>query len=108
MGEQIFTMQSKAVGWPSVASDDLVYSADQNIYERRHFTKSELSCEFPQFHALFCEIVAVRLGYHTFCATRVPKILTGVDKAQRMASALTFLEQYESLNYIVPVTGDET
>jgi transposase len=35
-------------GWPSVVSDDLVQSVDQKFCERRHFTISEPSCEFPQ------------------------------------------------------------
>jgi hypothetical protein len=35
-------------GCPSGVSDDLVQSIDQQICERRHFTISELSGEFPQ------------------------------------------------------------
>jgi hypothetical protein len=35
-------------GQPSVVSDDFVQSVDQKICERRCFTLSELSCEFPQ------------------------------------------------------------
>jgi transposase len=34
-------------GRPSVVSDDLVQIVDRNICERRRFTISELSCEFP-------------------------------------------------------------
>jgi hypothetical protein len=34
-------------GRPSVVSDDLVQSIEQKICERRCFTVSELSCEFP-------------------------------------------------------------
>jgi hypothetical protein len=35
-------------GRPSVVRVDLVRSVDQKICERRRFTISELSCEFPQ------------------------------------------------------------
>jgi hypothetical protein len=82
----MFTMKSEVVGRPSVISDDLVQS------ERRHFTISQFSCEFPKFHAriLLYEIITVRLGYHKFSARGVPKMLTGAHKTQRIASALTF------------------
>jgi hypothetical protein len=36
--EQMFTMKSEVVGWPSVVSDDLVESPDQIICEKRLFT----------------------------------------------------------------------
>jgi hypothetical protein len=56
-------------GLPSVVSDDLVQSVDQKICERRWFTISELSCEFPQISRTFLyEIITIRLGYHKFCA----------------------------------------
>jgi hypothetical protein len=45
MGEKMFTMKS---GRPSVVSDILAQSVDQKICERRRFTISELSFEFPQ------------------------------------------------------------
>jgi hypothetical protein len=48
MGKQMFTMKSEEVGRKSVVSDDLVQTVEQKICERRHFTISELSCEFPQ------------------------------------------------------------
>jgi hypothetical protein len=52
-------------GRPSVVSDDFVLSADQNICERRHFTISELSCEFPQISRIVLyEIITVRLICH--------------------------------------------
>jgi hypothetical protein len=52
-------------GWPSVVSDYLVQSVDQKIYERRRFTLSALSCEFPQIsRTLLYEIITVRLGYY--------------------------------------------
>jgi hypothetical protein len=35
-------------GPPSVVNGGLVQRDDQNICERRRFTISELSCEFPQ------------------------------------------------------------
>jgi hypothetical protein len=34
--------------WSSVDSDDLVQSVDQEIFERRRFRISELSCESPE------------------------------------------------------------
>jgi hypothetical protein len=77
--EQIFMMKSKVVGQPAVASDDLVLS------ERRRFTISERSCQFPQIsRTVLCEIFTARLGYHKFCARWVPKILTGAHKRQRV------------------------
>jgi transposase len=48
-------------GRPSVVSDDLVQS------EKRCFTISEPSCEFPQISlTLLYEIITFWLGYHTF------------------------------------------
>jgi hypothetical protein len=72
-------------------SDDLVQSVDHKICERRLFTISELSCEFPHIsYTVLHEIIIVRLGYHKFCARWVPKKLTDAHKTQRMASVLTF------------------
>jgi hypothetical protein len=104
------------VGRPSVASDDLVQSVDQKEnWERRRFTISELSCEFPQIsRSGLYEIITVRLGYHKFCARWFPKMLTGSQKMQGMALASAdFLGWYhedgdEFLNHILRVTGDET
>jgi transposase len=49
-------------GRPSVVSDDLVQSVDQKICEKRRFSISELSCEFPKIsRTLLCEIIRVRL-----------------------------------------------
>jgi hypothetical protein len=95
-------------------SDGLDQNVDQNICERRRFTISEVSFEFPHIsRTLLCEIITISLGYHKFCARWVPKILTGAHKMQRMASALTFLQRYhkdggEFFNHIVQVLGDET
>jgi hypothetical protein len=85
----------KRGGRPSVVSDDLLQSVDQKICESRHFTISELSCEFPQIsHTLLCEIITVRLGYHKFCTRWFPKMLMRTHITQRMASDLTSLERY--------------
>jgi hypothetical protein len=79
----------------------------KKICERRHFTISELLCEFPQSSStLLYENIIVRLGYHKFCTRWVPKMLMGVHKMKRMALALAFLEQYhkdgnEFFNHIV-------
>jgi hypothetical protein len=56
-------------GRPSVVSDDLVQSVEQNTFERRRFTISVVSCEFPQISltALY-EIFTVMLDYHTSSA----------------------------------------
>jgi hypothetical protein len=84
----------------------------KKICERRHFTISELLCEFPQIsRTVLCEIITDRLGYHKFCAGFVPKMLIDAHKMQRMPSALAFLEPYhkhgsEFLSHVV--TGDET
>jgi transposase len=98
---------------PSVVSDDLVQSVDEKICERRGFTISELSCEFLQIsHTALYEIMIVRPGYHKFCTRWVPRMLTGVHKTQRMASALTLLEWYHKdgdkfPNHSLRVTDDE-
>jgi hypothetical protein len=95
-------------------SDNLVQSVDKKICETQQFTISELLYEFPRISRIVLyEIIIVRLGYRKFCERRVPKMLTDAHIMQRMASALTFLEQYhkdgdEFLNYIIQVTGDET
>jgi hypothetical protein len=55
-------------GRPSVVSDDLVQSVDKKTGERRCFTISELSHEFPHIsHTVLYEITD-RQGYHKFCA----------------------------------------
>jgi hypothetical protein len=72
-------------------SEELVQSVEQQDCERRHFTISELSCEYPQIsRTLLYDIIRIRLGYHKFCARLVPKMLTGAHKKQRMVPALTF------------------
>jgi hypothetical protein len=73
---------------------------------------SELPCEFPQISCtLLYEIITVKLG---FCATWIPKMLTGAHKTQRMDLALVFFSEryrkdgYEFLDQIVRVAGGET
>jgi hypothetical protein len=64
---------------------------------------------FHKFQALFSMwfvSITVKLGYHKFSATWVPKMLMGANKMQRMSSALAFfLQRYhkdgdEFLNHI--------
>jgi hypothetical protein len=58
MGEQMFTMKSKVVSWPSIVSDELVQSVDRKIYEIWCITISGLSCEFPQIsYTVLYEII---------------------------------------------------
>jgi hypothetical protein len=91
MGEQVFMMKIKVVGQPSIVSDDLFQSVEQKICERQHFTFSELSSEIPQIsRTVLYHIITVRLGCHKFCASWVLKVLMGVHRTQRVASALTF------------------
>jgi hypothetical protein len=112
-GQKIVHNEEKS-GQPSVVRDDLTQNVDQKICERQHFTIPEFLYEFPQIsHIVLYEIIIIRLGYHKFCTRRVPKAFTGAHKMQRIALALTFLEQYHKdgdgfLNHIIPVTGDET
>jgi hypothetical protein len=92
MGEQMFIMKSEVVGWPSVVSDDLVESVDQKIHERRRFTISEFSCEFPQIsRTVLYKIVTVRLGYHKFCTRWGQKM----HKTQSVAS--TFVDLFRAV-----------
>jgi hypothetical protein len=71
-------------GLPSVVSDDLVQNIDQKICERRRFTVSEPSCEFPQIsRTVLHEIITIRSGYQKFCVAWI-------------------------LNHSVQVTDDET
>ena len=97
-------------GWPSVVTDELVQHVDKVVRQRRRFTVSELSLEFPQVcRTVVYEIVTKKLGYHKFCARWVPKMLTDVHKTQRMASAL--LQHYHDEGgefHDKIVTGDET
>jgi hypothetical protein len=110
MDKHMFTMKSEVVGHLSHMMHDLVQRVDQKICWRP-FTFSELSYEFPQFSwTVLYNIITVRLRCHKFCTRRVPKLLTGAHKMQRMA--LAFLERYhkddaESLNHIIWVRGDE-
>jgi hypothetical protein len=59
--------------------DDLVQSVDQKFCERRRFTISEDSREFPQIlSTILYEIIAIKLGYrHKFRPRWVPKLLMG-------------------------------
>lgn len=99
-------------GRKSVATDDIVEQVNKVVRERRRFTISELSADFPAIsRSALYNIVAVQLNYHKFCARWVPKQLTDVHKAQRMSSALTFLQRYsdEGAAFLGKiVTGDET
>jgi hypothetical protein len=80
------------VSQPSLVSDDLVQSVDQKSCERWCFTILELVWISTNFTHCSLEINTVRLGYHKFCTRWVLKMLIGVHKMQRMASALTFWE----------------
>ena len=57
-------------GRHSIVTDELIQKVNQCVHEKRHFTKSELSEEFPQ---TLYRIVMDRLGYHKFCARWVSK-----------------------------------
>jgi hypothetical protein len=81
----MFMMKSEVVGHLYVVRDDLIQS------ERRHFTISELSCEFPQIsHTVLYKIITVRIGHHKFCTLWVLKMLTIVHKMKRMALSFDF------------------
>jgi hypothetical protein len=68
MGGQTNVHDKERSGRPSIVSDNLVQSVDQNICERQRFTISELLCEFPQIlHTVLYEIITVRLDHHKFC-----------------------------------------
>lgn len=72
----------------SIVSDDLVDKGNNKIGENCQFIISELSMCLPQIlHTLFCEIVAVRLHYHTICANWVPKMHMDEPKEQCRTSA---------------------
>jgi hypothetical protein len=88
MGEQMFTMKSEVVNRPSVLSDAVVQSVDQNICESRRFTISELSCEFQQILlTVLYQIIIFRLGSHKFCPRCIPEMLMVAHNTQIMASA---------------------
>jgi hypothetical protein len=80
-----------------------VHDEDQKNCERRRFTVSELSREFPQISHTLYKIITVRLGWHKFCTRWVPKILTSAHKMQRFASDLMFYHKdgVEFLNCII-------
>jgi hypothetical protein len=86
MGEQMFTMKYKVFDRPSAVSDHLIQNVDQEIGERRRFTISEFSYEFPEISPIpLYEDIAARICYYMFRTKWVPKMLTGVHKTQRMA-----------------------
>ncbi|XP_063215963.1 histone-lysine N-methyltransferase SETMAR-like [Bacillus rossius redtenbacheri] len=99
-------------GRKSVATDETVQRVDAVVRERRRFTISELSEQFPLISrsALYA-IVTDNLGYRKICARWVPKMLTDINKERRMASALSFLLRYadDGEHFLTQiVTGDET
>jgi hypothetical protein len=61
---QMFTMKSEVVGQPTVVSDDLLQSVDQNIRERQSFPISKLSCEFPQISRTLLYDITVKVCHH--------------------------------------------
>jgi hypothetical protein len=82
-------------GWTNdeERSDEPSAVSDLVQGERRCFTISELSCEFPQIlHTVLYEIIIVRLGCQKFCSRWALKMLMGAHKTQRVPLALTFLE----------------
>jgi hypothetical protein len=96
-------------GQPSVVSDDIVQSVDQEVCERQCFTIPSLLCKFQEISlTVLYKIITVRLDNHDLCTRWVLKMV----KKQRMALHSRFLEQYhidgdEFLSQ-VQVTGDET
>lgn len=102
-------------GCPAICSEwrMILFKVSAKIFVKHGTSqfRSELSSEFPQVSCTFLYIITVRLSYHKFYARWFPTMLTGVHKLQRMAVALTFLEQYhkdggKSLNHIIWLTGD--
>jgi hypothetical protein len=87
---------------PSAVNDDLVQSI------RRSLTISELSPEFSQIsRTVLYEITTVCQGYLKYCGRLVPKIFTGGQRMQRMASTLILLEQWFSKWSVPPPGGGE-
>lgn len=99
-------------GRKSVASASLVDRVDQVVRDKRRFTITELSTEFPDIsRSSLYKIVTSELGYRKLCARWVPKMLSEDHKMRRMASALNFLTRYNDEADIFLksiVTGDET
>jgi hypothetical protein len=107
MGERTNVYDEERSGRPSVVSDDIVQIVDQKWNcEKRFFTLTEVSCEFPQISRIILyDIIIVRLGYHKFCARWVPKML----EMQRMSSTLAFVERYhkESYEFLIHIVRDD-
>jgi hypothetical protein len=63
LGERtIFTLKSKAIERPSVASDGLVQSVDRKIVEDGDSVFQKFRANFHKLYALFC--VTAKLSYH--------------------------------------------
>jgi hypothetical protein len=114
MGGRTNVHDEEQRGRPSLVSDDLVQNVDQKMYERRHFTISELSYEITQISGtVLYEVIAVRLGCHKLCARWVPIMLMGEHKTQRIAWAFDFFRAIpqrwcEFLSHIARIRGDKT
>ena len=55
-------------GRHSIVTNELVQQIEQRVREKRRFTISELSEEFPQIsRTSLYEIVTARLSFHKFC-----------------------------------------
>jgi hypothetical protein len=80
------------------------------ILGNRRVTLGELEHDLVLSHGTIVKIIQ-ELEFHKFCARWVPRALSEDHKAQRMVSALSFLQQYaihchDFLKCIV--TGDES
>jgi hypothetical protein len=90
VGRKKLTLKSEVVGWSSVMSDDLVRRS--KILKHDASQIQTFRVNFHEFYALFySEIITVRLDGQKLCAMRVPKMLIGTQKTQRMVSAFIFL-----------------
>ncbi|GFW44743.1 histone-lysine N-methyltransferase SETMAR [Trichonephila clavipes] len=93
----------------SVITDDLIQAVKTKIHEKRRFTITTISLEFPDVsRSMVYKIVTEDLW--TLCSWRVPRLLTAEHKKKRFAISLNILICYEEEGDSIMsriITGDE-
>jgi hypothetical protein len=108
--ERVGTTDNERSGRPTIASTpENNAHVEATILENRRATVSELEHDLSLSHGAIVRII-LELGFHKVSVQCVPRVLSEDLKVQRMACAVSFLQQYAILSHEFLeriVTGDE-